>query len=558
MIKFVNENALILINDEAIKENELGKENQELKQTVLKLELQIKQIDKKLQNQIDTSNQSLQKELDNIVRKNLEIETLKTRINELLNENGTLDTINLMRRNTISKLEQTKNQMEALELISLKSENEKYAKKIREVETRFEEKNAEVKKLKIDQQAQIDQSNLMIKRYTDTITQMQNEMNGKNNFNASLDFKNSLFPLEKISQSHVFERQNIQNLGNSLDSKNNYENEKIIGTEGSDLRSKRGDQKIEIEKLIKEHKESVNALMTKNEKEKQKLIDNLNKRHQEMFNNFTIVKDAEINKMNAEKRELSNQINNLTLKSQQMTTNEVNSHEFSKNQLEQQKDQKTTRFYSQMDIIMPDFRKKTITNPFEKFDTPKFTLEAENTREITDLPSFNQSFDNKHSSSEQLSQKNQKQLFITSINILVTNRIKDMKLKSSGQAQITSQYSYNHLNMNIVQNKKTTCIQESDSEVNNKYLLDIVNRMNKHERKSEKYIIITPSLLYLFNKDRKLKQQYLIHLKDITKIEISKNSNFFCIIDQFNQYHVLESIRKEELIKNILKQIQCL
>ena len=57
----------------------------------------------------------------------------------------------------------------------------------------------------------------------------------------------------------------------------------------------------------------------------------------------------------------------------------------------------------------------------------------------------------------------------------------------------------------------------------------------------------------MFNQDRQLKERFPIKLKNIRRIEVSKNSNFFCIVDLFGQYHVLESIRKEELLNYVVR-----
>lgn len=135
----------------------------------------------------------------------------------------------------------------------------------------------------------------------------------------------------------------------------------------------------------------------------------------------------------------------------------------------------------------------------------------------------------------------------------VVSRIKQMKIKNPEKLGLGSNYSYNHLNMEIMMTDNKYVLRETRNRRNNPCFSDIVNRMNKWENKTEKYILILNDALFIFNDDRKLKARYPIRIKNIRKIQISADSNFFCIVDYLNQYEVLESIRKEELINYIIK-----
>lgn len=138
----------------------------------------------------------------------------------------------------------------------------------------------------------------------------------------------------------------------------------------------------------------------------------------------------------------------------------------------------------------------------------------------------------------------------------VVNRIKQLKSRHPERHSVSNlnRYSYNHLNMDIFMVEGRYVLKEASGRVVSNCFSDIVNRMNKWEKKSEKYIIILNDNLYLFNTDRKLKKRYPIRIKHIKRIDVNMDSNFFCIVDAHGQFEVLESIRKEELINFILKQ----
>lgn len=138
----------------------------------------------------------------------------------------------------------------------------------------------------------------------------------------------------------------------------------------------------------------------------------------------------------------------------------------------------------------------------------------------------------------------------------VVNRIKQLKSRHPERQSISNlnRYSYNHLNMDIFMTEGRYVLKEASGRAVNNCFSDIVNRMNKWEKKSEKYIVILNDNLYLFNTDRRLKKRYPIRIKYIRRIEVNTDSNFFCIVDANGQFEVLESIRKEELINFVLKQ----
>lgn len=131
---------------------------------------------------------------------------------------------------------------------------------------------------------------------------------------------------------------------------------------------------------------------------------------------------------------------------------------------------------------------------------------------------------------------------------MLKSKIPDKPLPATG-----SRYSYNHLNMEIFIENGKYVLRESVRRQNTACFSDIVNRMNKWGQKTEKYIIVVNDNVFLFNHDRTIKKRYPIRLKSIRKIEVNADTNFFCIIDVHNQFEVIESIRKEELINFIIK-----
>lgn len=137
----------------------------------------------------------------------------------------------------------------------------------------------------------------------------------------------------------------------------------------------------------------------------------------------------------------------------------------------------------------------------------------------------------------------------------IMSKIKLIKPKNNEKSTLSNnKYSYNHLNMEIRTESDQYVLRDCFAkQTNSSCFSDIVNRMNKWQKKTEKFMVIKSDNIFVFNQDRTLKKRFPIRIKNIKQIDINIDSNFFCISDFYNRYEVFESIRKEELINFIFK-----